>query len=151
MEWYLDAQSSSLYHHTEGSWTRHDAMNIGRLRFRPAAHSCDEPNLYAHVVEVNERTRYMEIACKYKIKETLTIETEHVIEYTSGIGDSYQTLPRHIQLLVGNVPDLELLNVTEETEEQDLIVAIDGSVVFGIGYDSWFVATENEKVVLKGG
>jgi hypothetical protein len=75
MEWYLDAQSSSLYHHTEGVWTRHDTMNIGRLRFRPAAHPCDEPNLYTLVVEVNERTRYMEIACKYKIKETLTNET----------------------------------------------------------------------------
>jgi hypothetical protein len=79
MKCYLDVQSSSLYHHTEGVWTRHDAMNIGRLRFLPEAHSCDEPNLYTHVVEVNERTRYMEIACKYKIKETLTTDTEHVI------------------------------------------------------------------------
>jgi hypothetical protein len=56
MEWYLDAQSSALYHHTEGLWTRHDAMNIGRLRFRPEAHSCDDTNLYTHVVEVNEGT-----------------------------------------------------------------------------------------------
>jgi hypothetical protein len=79
MEWYLDAQSSSLYHHIEGVWTRYDAMNIGRLRFWPETHSCDEPNLYTHVVEVNERTQYMEISCKYKIKGTLTIETEHVI------------------------------------------------------------------------
>jgi hypothetical protein len=61
MEWYLDAHSSSLYHHIEGIWTRYDAMNIGRLRFRPEVHSCDEPNLYSHVVEVNERTRYIEI------------------------------------------------------------------------------------------
>jgi hypothetical protein len=35
MEWYFDAQSSALYHHIEGVWTRHDAMNIGRLIFRP--------------------------------------------------------------------------------------------------------------------
>jgi hypothetical protein len=49
-----------------------------------------------HVVEVNERTRYMEIVRKYKIKDTLTIETDHVITYTSGIGDSCQALPRHI-------------------------------------------------------
>jgi hypothetical protein len=116
MEWYIDAQSSALYHHTEGVWTRHDAMNIDRLGFLPEAQSCDDPNLYTHVVEVNERTRYMEIARKYKIKETLTIETYHVIEYTSGIGDICQTLPRHIQRLVGNIPDLELLNGAEETE-----------------------------------
>jgi malic enzyme len=126
-------------------------MNIDRLRFRPEAHSCDEPNLYTHVVEVNERTRYMEISCKYKIKETLIIETEHMIEYTSGIGDSCRTLPRHIQRLVGNILDLELLNGTEETEEQDLIVATDGSVVFGFGYHSWVVSTDNEMVLLKGG
>jgi hypothetical protein len=56
MERYLDAQINEMYHHIEGVWTRHDAMNIGRLRFRPEPHSCDEPNLCAYVVEVNERT-----------------------------------------------------------------------------------------------
>jgi hypothetical protein len=56
MEWYLDAQSNALYHHMEGVWTRHDVMNIGRLRFRPEPHSCDEPNLCTYVVEVNKRT-----------------------------------------------------------------------------------------------
>jgi hypothetical protein len=70
MEWYLDVTSSALYHHVEGVWTKHDAMNIGRLRFLPEAHSCDEPNPCTHVVEVNERTLYMEIVRKYKIKET---------------------------------------------------------------------------------
>jgi hypothetical protein len=79
MEWYLDAHSSSLYHHVEGVWTRHEEMYIGRLRFRPEAQSFDEPNHYSHVVEVNKWTRYMEISCKYKIKETLTTETEPVI------------------------------------------------------------------------
>jgi hypothetical protein len=74
-----------------------------------------------------------------------------VITYTSGIGDNCQALQRHIQRLVGNIPDLELLNRSEENEEQDLIVATDGSVVFGVDYRSWFVATENEKLLLKGG
>jgi hypothetical protein len=106
MEWYLDAPSSALYHHIERVWTIHDATNIGRLIFLPEAHSCDKPTPCTHVVEVNERTRYMEIVRKYKIKETLTIKTDHVITYTSGIGDSCQALPRHIQRLVGNIPDL---------------------------------------------
>jgi ribonuclease HI len=74
-----------------------------------------------------------------------------VIEYTSVIGDSCQTIPRHIQRLVGNIPDLEFINGTEETEEQDLIVDTEGSVVFGVGYHSWVVVTDNEKVLLKGG
>jgi malic enzyme len=93
----------------------------------------------------------MEIVRKYKIKETLTIETDHVITYTSGIGDSCQSLLRHIQRLVGNILELELLNGSGENEEQNLIVATDGSVVFGVGYHSWVVATDNEKVLLKGG
>jgi ribonuclease HI len=126
-------------------------MNIGRLRFRSETHSCDEPNLCTYVVEVNEWTRYMEIVRKYKINETSIIEIDHVITYTSGIGGSYQALPRHIQRLVGNIPDLELLNGSEENEEQDLIVATDGSVVFGVGYHSWVDATDNEKVLFKGG
>jgi hypothetical protein len=76
MEWHLDAQSSSsLYHHVEGVSTRQEVMNIGRLRFRPDAQSCDEPNHYSRIVEVNEQTRYMKISCKYKIKETFTTGT----------------------------------------------------------------------------
>jgi hypothetical protein len=73
-----------------------------------------------------------------------------VSTYTSGFGDSCQELPRHIQRLVGNIPELEVLNGAEANEEQDLIVANDGSVVFGVGYHSWVVATDNEKVLLKG-
>jgi hypothetical protein len=93
----------------------------------------------------------MEIVRKYKIKETLTIEIDHVITYTSGIGDIWQALLRHIQRLVGKIPELELLNGAESNEEQGLIVATDESVVFGVGYHSWVVATDNEKVLLKAG
>jgi hypothetical protein len=74
-----------------------------------------------------------------------------VITYTSGIGDSFQALPRHKQWLVGNITELELLNGSEENEEQDLIVATDRSVVFGVCYHRWVVVTDNEKVLLKGG
>jgi ribonuclease HI len=74
-----------------------------------------------------------------------------VITYTSGIGDSCQALPRHIKRLVGNIPELELLNRAESNEEQDLIVATDGSVVFGVGYHGWVVARDDEKVLLKVG
>jgi hypothetical protein len=55
MEWYLDANTCTLYHHAEGVWNHHDATNIGRLRFQVDSHSCDAPNKYSHVVEVCER------------------------------------------------------------------------------------------------
>jgi hypothetical protein len=37
------------------------------------------------------------------------------------------------------------------TEEQDIIVITDGSVVFGVGYHSWVVTTDNVQVLLTGG
>jgi hypothetical protein len=106
MEWYLDARTFTLYHHIEGVWTCHEAANIDRLMFQVEAHACDEPNQYSHMLEVCERARYMEIVNKYKIKEIQMAVIEHVTEYTSGIGDSCHTLPRHIQRLVGNIPEI---------------------------------------------
>jgi hypothetical protein len=83
--------------------------------------------------------RYMKIFNKYKIKEIQMDVIEQVIEYTSDIGDSCHTLPRHIQRLVGNIPEIEVQNGMDVTEEQDGIVATDGSVVFGVGYHRWVV------------
>jgi hypothetical protein len=50
---------------------------------------------------------------------------EHVIEYTSDSGDSCHTLPRHIQRLVGNIPEIEVPNGMEVIEKQDIIVTTD--------------------------
>jgi hypothetical protein len=97
MEWYLDAHTCTLYHHAKGVWTHHDATNIGILRFQVEAHYCGVPNQYSHVLEVCERARYMEIVDKHKINETQIPPPEHLIEYTSGIGDSCHTLPKHIE------------------------------------------------------
>jgi hypothetical protein len=63
-----------------------------------------------------------------------------VIEYTSGIGKTCNTLPRHIQIIVGNIPELDVPNEMDVTVDQDIIVATDGSVVFGFGYHIWVVA-----------
>jgi hypothetical protein len=60
MEWYLDASSCTLYHHAESVWTKHDATNIGQIRFQVDDNSCDAPNHYTHIVDVCERARYME-------------------------------------------------------------------------------------------
>jgi hypothetical protein len=151
MEWYLDAHACALYHHIEGVWNCHEAANIGRLRFQVEAHSCDEPHQYSHVVEVCGCVKYMEIVGKHKIKETQTPIIEHVIEYTSGIGDSCHTLSRHIQRLVGNIPEIKVPNIIDATNEQDIIVTPGGSVVFGVGYYSWVDVTDNEQVPLTGG
>jgi ribonuclease HI len=92
----------------------------------------------------------MEIVNRYKIKEIQMDVIEHVIEYTSGIGDSCHTLPSHIQRLVDNIPEIEVQNGMDVTDEQDIIVATEGSVVFGVGYHRWVVATDNDQVLLMG-
>jgi hypothetical protein len=73
---------------------------------------------------------------------------EHMIEYMSGIGEICHTLPRHIQRLVRNIPVIDVTNGMDVTEDQDIIVSTDGSVVFGVGYHSWVVTTDNEQVLL---
>jgi hypothetical protein len=65
--------------------------------------------------------------------------------YISGIGNCIQALPKHVQRLVGNIPTIDT------TEPKDLIVATDGSVLFGVGYHSWAIATSEEEILLTGG
>jgi hypothetical protein len=52
---------------------------------------------------------------------------------------------------VGNIPDIELPENFDCTEPTDLIVAADGSVLFGVGYHSWLVSTKDGQILLHGG
>jgi hypothetical protein len=52
---------------------------------------------------------------------------------------------------VGNIPNLDLSADFDCTEPTDLIIATDGSVLFGVGYHSWLIATKTEQVILRGG
>jgi hypothetical protein len=119
-----------LYHQVEVFCTYQDATNICRLRSQVEAHACNFPTQYTPVVEVCERTIYTEVANKYIINETYMDVIEHVIEYISGIGDTFNTLPRHIQSLIVNIPELDVLNEMDVIVDQDIIVATDRSVVF---------------------
>jgi hypothetical protein len=52
---------------------------------------------------------------------------------------------------VGNITDLDLPANFDCTEPTDLILATDGSVLFGVGYHSWLIVTKTEHVILQGG
>jgi hypothetical protein len=73
----------------------------------------------------------MEIVGKHAIRETPPTTAQYPIQYTSGIGDSCQTLPHHIQRLVGNIPEMDMTDEWDDETPQDIIVATYGSVVFG--------------------
>jgi hypothetical protein len=52
---------------------------------------------------------------------------------------------------VGNIPDIVLPENLDCTEPTDLIVATEGSVLFGVGYHSWLVSMKDKHILLHGG
>jgi hypothetical protein len=75
----------------------------------------------------------------------------HIHNYTSGIGLSFIALPRHIQRLTGDISALPTTIPFDFEEPEDLIIATDGSVLFGVGYHDWVLATKEETILLRGG
>jgi hypothetical protein len=71
--------------------------------------------------------------------------------YALGIGISFLDLPRHIQQLTGDIPALPTPPPFDFDELIDLIIATDGSVLFGVGYHGWVLATTDETILLHGG
>jgi hypothetical protein len=69
MEWYVDCISNTLYIHTEGLWLRHHKINVSRMRFSSEGVGCDKPERVTHIVEISERTRYIEVMGLKKICE----------------------------------------------------------------------------------
>jgi hypothetical protein len=57
----------------------------------------------------------------------------------------------HVQRLVGNIPPHQLPTTWDVTKPVDIIVATDGSVLFGVGYQSWILALDNEEIITSGG
>jgi hypothetical protein len=71
--------------------------------------------------------------------------------YTSSIGNCIQALPKHVQRLVGNIPFLATPMGWDTTEPKYVIAATEGSVLFGVGYLSWVIASSEEEILLTGG
>jgi hypothetical protein len=52
---------------------------------------------------------------------------------------------------VGDIGEFQTPRQWDVTKEVDLIIATDGSVLSGVGYHSWILATETEDILLAGG
>jgi hypothetical protein len=52
---------------------------------------------------------------------------------------------------MGDLPDFQEYMGWYCTESQDIIIATDGPVLFGVGYHSWLVTTTKEDILLAGG
>jgi hypothetical protein len=151
MEWYVDCISNTLYRHTEGVWLQHHTSSVSHMRFRSEGKGCDKPERVTHIVENSERTRYIEVTELKKICEEGTGECDVHFHYETGIGTSGRQLLRHVQILVGDIAALDVPENWDSNESRNLLVTMDGSVVFGAGYHSLVITTLDEKLILSGG
>jgi hypothetical protein len=152
-EWNLDATTLSLFRHHEGVWTKHCATKYGRIRFELTGTTTEAPLHITHKADGIQRRRHIELTNVYRVTDC-AYEGDHDPDdsiYTSSIGECFHALPKHVRILVGNIPELDLPAAFDCTEPTDLVIATDRSVLFGVGYHSWLIATKKEQVILRGG
>jgi hypothetical protein len=125
-----------------GEWSQFKQLNLGRLRFSKTPHIVTQPNRFSHRIQVTQRTQYHEVAAKVKIVHRSNMGPTRIHNYTSGIGLLFLALPRHIQQLAGNIPALPTPTPFDFDAPLDLIIATDGSVLFGVRDHGWVLATK---------
>jgi hypothetical protein len=150
-EWWLSVQEKCIYRQKNGEWSQFTQLNLGRLRFSKTHWIVPQPNRFSHRIQVTQRTQYHEVAAKVNIVHRSNVSPTHIHNYTSGIGLSFLALPRHIQQLTGDIPALPTTTPFNFNKPVDLIIATDGSVLFGVGYHGWVLATKEEKILLRWG
>jgi hypothetical protein len=107
----------------------------------------------AHKAQETIRPHCIEVERLFSLgKPETTGEYEPpVSHYQSKIGDLFQSLSKHVRCLEGNIPQMTLPADFDPTEPQDLIVAMNGSILFDVGYHSWIVSTKDEDIIVSRG
>jgi hypothetical protein len=100
---------------------------------------------------VNQRPRYVEVSAQTPTHTQHITQITQLVPYVSSIGEAFHALPIHVQRLVGDIGEFKTPRQWDVAKEVDLVIATDGSVVFGVGYHSWLIATEIEDILLAGG
>jgi hypothetical protein len=150
-EWWLSVHDKCIYRQNSGEWSKFSQLNLGRLRFSTTPRIVPQPNRFSHGIQVMQRTHYHEVAEKVNIVRRSNMGPTHIHNYTSDIGLSFLALPRHIQRLTGDIQALPTTIPFDFKEPADFIIANDGSVLFGVGYHGWVLATKKETILLCGG
>jgi hypothetical protein len=131
----------------------HRSTKYGRLRFELTGMTTEAPRHITHKADGVQQRRHIKLTNVYGVTDC-DHEGDHDPAgsiYTSSKGECFHALPKHGRRLVGNIPELDLPADFDCTSPTDLIIATDGSVLFGVGYHSWLIATKTEQVILQGG
>jgi hypothetical protein len=150
-EWFLDGSGNTLFSRHGDEWKCFPAARVGRLRFSRLGAACDEPTRYTHFVSTVTRHRYVEIKEMVKYQQSVTRITPMLLPYQSCVGAAAGALQLHVQRIVGDMRQLQLPHHLDCTMEVEISIVTDGSVLFGIGYHSWIIATTDEDILMTGG
>jgi hypothetical protein len=104
-----------------------------------------------HIIDIKHRARYIESVHQDEVTQYVEAQSTPLNTYISGIGNCIYAGPKRVQCMVGNIPTIDTPRGWDITEPKDIIVATDGSVLFGVGYHSWVIATSEEDILLTGG
>jgi hypothetical protein len=135
-EWWLSVQDKCIYRQNNVEWSQFTQLNLGRLRFSKTPRIVTQPDRFSRRIQVTQRTQYHEVAEKISIVHRPNMVPTHIHNDTSGIGLLFLALPRHIHRLTGDIPALPTPTPFDLDKPVDLIIATDGSVLFGVGYHS---------------
>jgi hypothetical protein len=151
--WYLDCRSRTLWQGDGEKWFQHAPITFGRLRFKPAGQEAERRASIqlSHVAATSIQRRYITITDNANIIDITPERITPIAQYQSSLGECFFALPRQVQRLVGNIPPHQLPATWDATKSVDIIVATDGSVLFGIDYHSWILALDNEEIITSGG
>jgi hypothetical protein len=150
-EWWMNIRERCIYRQTNWEWSQYAYHNFSRLRFSMTPMPVSRPDQCSHIIQVTQRTQYLEVTAKFNTVTSQDAVPTALRSYTSGIGLLCLSLPQHIQRLTSDIPALPTPLQFDLDEPVDLIIATDGSVLFGVGYQGWVLATKDETILLHGG
>jgi hypothetical protein len=111
----------------------------------------DRPASATHVVEAKTRPRFVKIMDKCKISQHTIINPPIKVPYTYNIETCIEALPIYVHILVRDILEMRKPVGWDPTTPVNIIIAIERSVTFVVGYHSRVASTADEDILLQGG
>jgi hypothetical protein len=150
-EWFLNGSGNTLFSRNGDEWKCYPEAQIGRLLFSRLGAACDEPTSYTNVVSTVTRNRYVERKEMLRCQHAVTIIKHALMPYHSCVGAAAGAPPLHVQHFIGDMRHFQLTTHLDFTMGVDIIIATDGSVLFGVGYHRWLIVTTDKEILMAGG